>query len=125
MFFLQRPRTSLFSVPTTFSFSVEALFDTSVFSSVLLLSTFNRLQCESPSFIIQYNLVTSVVNVANGASVSAYGVFEDTFKIIKETFTDTFLLLKSLHKASLGLPFSENCQFSIHPKKHLSTLIGN
>ena len=117
MFFLQKPPTSLFSVPI-FSLSVEALFDTSAFLSALLISTFNRLQSECPSCITQYNPVTSVVNVANGASVSAYDVLEYIFKIIMETFTDTLRLLKSMNKIILGLPFFENSHFSIHPKKH-------
>ena len=80
------------------------------------LNVFQKLQRQCPSAISNYNSQQSTVKVANGASVPTFGTFKATFSIANETFTENFLILKTMNQTILGLPFFEQNDISIHPK---------
>ena len=111
-----KPRTSLFSVPIHFSFPVKALIDTGAFSSAMPLSVFHKLQNQRPNMISQFNPASSIVKVANGTSIATFGSFNACFKIADETFSERFLILKSMNQTILGLPFFEQNDIVIHPR---------
>ena len=111
-----KPRTSLFSIPINFTFTVKALIDTGAFCSAMPLNIFTKLQKENPASITHYNPTPSSIRVANGSLVPTYGTFKATFNIANEKFTETFLLLKTMNQTILGLPFFEKNDICIHPK---------
>ena len=111
-----KPRTSLFSIPINFTFTVKALIDTGAFCSAMPLHIFTKLQKENPASITHYNPTPSSIRVANGSLVPTYGTFKATFNIANEKFTETFLLLKTMNQTILGLPFFEKNDICIHPK---------
>ena len=86
------------------------------------LSVFHRLQKENPSCIMHYNPTQTSVKVANGSSVPTFGSFKPSFSIAKETFSETFLLLKTMNQTLLVLPFFEKNGTSIHPKSRTHRL---
>ena len=80
------------------------------------LSIFHKLQNQCPTMISQYNPASSIVKVANGTSIATCGSFNACFKIANETFSERFLILKSMNQTILGLPFFENKDIVIHPR---------
>ena len=111
-----KPRTSLLSVHNNF-FRAKAHIDTSDSSSLIPLSFFNRPQRERPACTFQKKSETNAVKVRNGAFASTSNTFKVTIKTAIKKFTDIFLLSKCINQTILGLRFSENFDFSSHPKK--------
>ena len=106
----------LFSVPLSFSsYSIHALVDTGAFSSALTPDHLTKIRLKNPNAISNESKTSIPVKVANGQKLSTLGSVVLTFKLGGQSFSEPFLLLKTMNRPILGLPFFEKNNITINP----------
>ena len=88
----------LFSVPLSFSsYSIHALVDTGAFSSALTPDHLSKIRLKNPNAISNESKTSIPVKVANGQKLSRLGSVVLTFKLGGQSFSEPFLLLKTMN----------------------------